>query len=516
VTAHWSNGCRLNRIAAFLPEYGASPVAEDQQSKIKIAFDKMILEISEYVFKKGNKPYKDSAGVDKDIKVINKYLKRMSEGAWSDDHAEFRVDGLGYSEGSLPNLSSHITTVLKFTCERMNPPLEILAVGTTPHEDFHHVFWKKDREAWQKHYRNEKKKSEGKKKGFRRVIVVGNLRTGEWNTEIMRGIRSMARELEIELIDEMRRDWLKKDGLNFDPNPISTIVDQIVINPEEASILIRNGDHNDLVSNIRLLDGKGFHVISTGFAHGIIKQNLHKIGELLADRCLKDQEKFLKNSGEGYLLIVHRYPDAENTTAIQKMQDSFLTTLADRKAKFTRADFPVTPYYGLNYNLMRHEYRGFLDKTLAIHGENRIAAIFAPDESYGLAALHTFEGEDTNLCRVYCERHVRSMLEIPLIEGGRQIHAACGMEPYYFGRYALRAAADRKEIYDEAQPVLLTRQDIEDYNLTSPDRIPPFFRNFDVHFNERRYAWHDWMEDYCVTNFGPTLFEARKAWKPME
>ena len=483
-------------------------MSREELTPLKSEFDLVRFWIDTFVKDRGDQPFAP------DIKryewTIKDYLDCISKAEWSEGPVVFDVQVGGYGDSSLPPLVSDINKILKAACQVISPG-RLMAVGTAGGMRRHRLYWKID------------KSPPSKRPGFKRILVVGNLRTGEWNHDIMRGVRSMARELDIELIDRMQRNWLRSPDSNGDQIPITTIAREVGIDPMLDSILVRNRDHNELAGNVSNLRKEGYHVVTTGYTTGAIKQNLSMVGILLADQCIQDQRELQPGVdivGEGYQIIVHKHPESEiNTTAINEMQQAFCARLEDRtKSKFKVTEFKQTPYYGLHYDRMLKLYSTFL-KDSKKSGEGRIAGIFVPDESYGLAALHAFSGEPDGLYRVYCERLARSLLETSLMGKehlypacGKKLYAACGLEPYFFGRYALRAATQKKDSFEPAEPVLITADDIRRWDITSPDRIPPFFRNFDVQYNEEKYAWYDWMKGYCKSSYGPNLFKNKEPW----
>ena len=110
--------------------------------------------------------------------------------------------------------------------------------------------------------------------------------------------------------------------------------------------------------------------------------------------------------------------------------------------------------------------------------------------------------------RVYTEIMTQGTL-LRLADPRSQLFAVCGTDPYYHGRYAVRAAAYRESAeveHKHIEPILITKQIALQQAIFSSDRIPAFFDGRDVQLNQSQYAWPRWMRGRCPYSYGPDLF----------
>jgi hypothetical protein len=99
-----------------------------------------------------------------------------------------------------------------------------------------------------------------------------------------------------------------------------------------------------------------------------------------------------------------------------------------------------------------------------------------------------------------------------MCEHNSKLMAACGVDGYYYGRYAVRAASYRPVLQPvKIKPFLITQRAALHDKLFSTDRIPSDFEGHDVHLNDQRYAWASWMKVRCPGSYGPDMLSTSKS-----
>jgi hypothetical protein len=95
-----------------------------------------------------------------------------------------------------------------------------------------------------------------------------------------------------------------------------------------------------------------------------------------------------------------------------------------------------------------------------------------------------------------------------LADSQNPLYAVCGTDPYFHGRYAVRAAAYRENAdveHKQIEPILITKRVALEQAIFSSDRIPAVFDGRDVQLNQAQYAWPVWMRARCPRGYGPDL-----------
>jgi hypothetical protein len=433
---------------------------------------------------------------------VIEFLECMGTATWDAGEPIFdiRLDMRfkNYGDGTLSALMTDVKKYLKLACDELNVG-RVMEVGKIRGTARFRVRWAKTQDITAVPHRDIG--------AFERIVVIGNLRAGGLHANVMRGIHSMSNELGIDLDDRMRRGWFDKRKIDQEPNPLSVIVREGKLNPDVDSILVRNSDPFMLRGNIDLLRREGFHVVTTGFATGTIRQDNALAGAMLANLCIDDQRRYNNDQmpiGSNCIIVMHQYPDFTDNEMIMAMQDSFRSTIL-HMSKFKIINFhPPLSYRDARFEEILNHYHKFLRRICKNHDGLELAAILVPDETFANAALHAVSTRHHHkTCRVYGQRLVRNMLEA-CSSLDSPFHGTCGSEPYYFGRYAARAASCRATSpLPEVPPVLITKADALDHDMVSADRIQAVHHGFDVQCNGERYAWYPWMKSRCPRSYGP-------------
>jgi hypothetical protein len=341
-----------------------------------------------------------------------------------------------------------------------------------------------------------------KQKPFSRIFVVGNLWPTEFAAEFMRGAYSMARELNIELKDKRISQGSRGDGRGA--ILLRSLVESEHLEPEKDGIMIFSYNHNNNYTEIRHLMSINFVIVTTGYSNGIIRQDNVKLGSELARRCVEDEK-----SPGGRLVIVLDFGESPENEFYHR-QDALVTGLRDSGVFEVPDPVKVEPPRMAGYNDATKAAITAIEKQLAQHGREKIAAIFPRTESATKAAIRLISSSpsDHSHIRIYGERLLSSDLAI-LGDKDSPLWGVCGVDPYYYARFVVRAAScSWTKSSWEVPPVLVGKEDAtaDDKKIIDAERIPAYFPGIDVQLNHPDYAWDSWMRDRCPGSYGPDRY----------
>jgi hypothetical protein len=333
---------------------------------------------------------------------------------------------------------------------------------------------------------------------FQRIVVVNKLWDTEYTTSFDRGLHAQADELGIRIDD--RRNY----------QSMEYILDiRHDLDPNKDSILVYFGNNLRIGSDVTtLMEDFNFHVVTTAGEIGDIRQDSFSLGKKLAKQCLEDDSLLYpetENPSKRYVLVVdYSQPDAHEVRLRKRGIDTQFRTYIDIN-RLEKLDVFVD--CGRPYNERTGETIAAIRQAIELEGPENIAAIFPRTERATLAAVRMIENEENKEryrhIRVYGEWLASTHLAL-LKEKSSPLYACCCTDPYYFARYAVRAASCRwPQPLPVIKPVLITKQNAEMHLINSTARIPEFFLDQDVRLNSPEYGWSEWMRSCCAGTYGP-------------
>jgi hypothetical protein len=332
---------------------------------------------------------------------------------------------------------------------------------------------------------------------FSRVAVFGKFWAAEFSAEVMRGITSMARELGLELADMRTSKPIKDCG----PDYLIGCAD--AFDPQDTAILVIFDNSDQVAEQSEHLRNQGFYVIAIGHRQRALAIDNTELGKRLAEQCVADHTDLKTKSkrvaclfrlaeerdsiAHDYIIRTHGIKRELMQSGLFEIQDT-VTLAIDHPPQDT---FP-------------HAIAAVEEALGQINGKHATALFPRLDAFTKIAIRFVYANRAFAKTRIYGEKLLPRDLAI-LSDPESPLAAVCGVDPYYYGRYALRAASSRRELanFPKVPPVLITKQDAVEQLIFSADRIPANFKGCDVRLNGRPFAWFDWMRERCPGSFGP-------------
>ena len=431
-------------------------------------------------------------------KQIISYVKSFCEQEWpshgnpalAQELLEKKIMGTLASETSITN------TCFKYICEKLGPEV-------FPQKVFIHLH-KEEKTCsfqWRELQPGRSPKSKHKnppENVFGRIVVVNRLWDTEFTASFDRGIHSQADEFGIEIED-------RRENRSF-----TDMKELYELNPSRDSVLVYYGNNNRLGSDLNtFIEKQNLHIVTTGGNNGLIKQDCGRIGSLLAEQCIVDEMTFLPNgtTSERVVLVVD-FPNQDDAHEVRLRKlgidahFKYHNKLENLILSFVNVDCRPP------YNERSDEIVAAVQKRIEDLGGDRVAAIFPRTEKGTLATLEMLtRRDDCQAIRVYGEWLASSHLAI-LRQEGSHLYASCCSDPYYFARYAVRAASYRwpgpSQKAMPVMPILINKVDAMRFSINSNARIPEYLNGQDVRLNGSIYAWADWMKSRCAAAYGPS------------
>jgi len=159
-----------------------------------------------------------------------------------------------------------------------------------------------------------------------------------------------------------------------------------------------------------------------------------------------------------------------------------------------------------------------IEQAVEDDGEHKIVAIFGRSHQITLGAIKAVKkckrGPESEFpIRVFGENITTDLL-VSLNDSTDPLEAICSADPYYMGRYIVRAALNQLQehngkaisrLYPKVPPLLITKPVVmKNGSLFTIDRLPDVYNAVDVMLDSEQFSWHDWMIDHCPSTFGPS------------
>lgn len=337
---------------------------------------------------------------------------------------------------------------------------------------------------------------------FKRIVLVNRVWDTEFTASFDRGLHSQADELGIKIED--RREYTSRADM------LNSLGD---LDPHRDSVIVYYGNNNRISADIKILKNKiGLHVVTTGSNIGTIRQDCEELGSRLAEQCIKDELELYPQAErtDRIVLVVDFF--SQNDAHEVRLRKSGIDSCFEHNKAFNHdktldQSFAVV-YCEPPYNERVAETLEEIEKQIDNYGVDRIAAIFPRTENATVATVEMLaKCKDANKIRVYGEWLASSHLII-LRRENSPLFASCCTDPYYFARYAIRAASQRwPNPLPPITPVLVTKKQAKEYSINSSAKIPEFLNGQDVRLNGSEYGWSDWMEHCCAGTYGPSRFK---------
>jgi DNA-binding LacI/PurR family transcriptional regulator len=349
----------------------------------------------------------------------------------------------------------------------------------------------------------------------RRVIVLGRLLKTLFSTDLMRGARSMARELGADLDD--RRTWTDAEMINkindltvHDSRETDAIVFYFVQRTREIATIAVGLDGYTII-HAGLDDIKS---ISIDY-----KKSAQKLAEHLLLRC-EPNETTPRSK-----VVLLQFVGLEESHPLRVREGVY-------HYFFTKSGRFQVETLDLEYDF-KHDStnaKGFeqIDTCIENDHAHEIVAILGRSHRITLEVIKLVQekhkrGPQSDFpIRVFGENITTDLLD-SLNDETDPLEAICSADPYYMGRYIVRAALTELESrthksridYPPVPPVLITKDIVlSNGTLFTIDRLPDVLTSEDVRLDHEQFAWPAWMRGRCPSSYGPLFYDASRKSHP--
>jgi hypothetical protein len=342
----------------------------------------------------------------------------------------------------------------------------------------------------------------------RRVWVILSRWWDECIDEFLRGMSAMVEQLGIGLCV---RPVDRPDDI---PGEIEGIVDHHTMIEETASIVVLLGNTSELkqteevrraIRTAKEQNEGNLFLTTVGREYADLHLDNEKIGEFLAERMLEDLAKAGRLDGEGTIAIFGT-TEKDSTDPFKARRRSFRNTVTQQAKEVGKPGFGhrlempdmlnVDP--GLMFDPMASwKVRDQLKKFLSRPEGHKVRAVYTQTLLFTLgAALAIQDVGRADLGRedgifLYAEYISPSLLRW-LRDEKWPLAAICGVDPYHYGRLALRAAYLRSREQPnqiEIPPILISREMVSGpRRLTYMIDLPRLFPDRDIRLEEIHIA----------------------------
>jgi hypothetical protein len=336
---------------------------------------------------------------------------------------------------------------------------------------------------------------------YKRIAVLGKFHKDNHSIHFMRGVHSMARELGITVIDRRgeasAREEYHNQGIDRFLNNRGDSLD-----PRRDSIIMHFEDPDWASILINAFENLGFHIITTGYRAGDITAKHTALAEMLAEQAIRD-EREAKHTARRKALVVTF--SSKSSGHVYTIRQDAITHLIDKSGCLYSdfLDLKFDPFVEGKLVDAKRKFARQLGEKLG----NDVAAIFGRTDQITAEVTDIVARQGLPI-KVYTEIMTQGTL-LRLADSDNPLYAVCGTDPYFHGRYAVRAAAYRENAdveHKQIEPILITKRVALEQAIFSSDRIPAVFDGRDVQLNQAQYAWPTWMKSRCPCSFGPELF----------
>lgn len=335
---------------------------------------------------------------------------------------------------------------------------------------------------------------------YKRIAVLGKFHKDNHAIHFMRGVHSMARELGITIIDRRGEVTAREQYRNQE-------IDRFLkdrgdsLDPRRDSILMHFEDPDSASTLINTLQKLEFHIIMTGYRAGDITVNHAELAERLAIQAIRDHRN--GNATKKRKALVIAFSDKSSGHVYTIRQDAITHRIDKSDCLYSEIlDLKFDPFIDGSLVEAKRKFARLLGERLS----GDVAAVFGRTDQITAEAADIVAKLKLST-KVYTEIITQGTL-LRLADPQNQVHAVCGSDPYFHGRYAVRAAAYRENSdveHKQIDPILITKHVALDQAIFSSDRIPSFFDDRDVQLNQDQYAWRPWMRIRCPCSYGPDL-----------
>lgn len=323
---------------------------------------------------------------------------------------------------------------------------------------------------------------------LKRVVVVGKVWLTEAAADFMAGANDMARHLGVELVDSRGDERLdgQPDAATRSPGKtllkrVEELKKEIGLRADQDAILDMFDLANKLKNHATDLKVEGFHVVTTS-ASGTVRKEDGITGRKLADQFLQDHK-----TQKGGVVLVVRFGWTGDDKSFGQRGDAMVAQIEKTgrfKVRFLDLKEDEPP--------MREAAIQATELLLAeIENHTPIVAVFPRSEVVTGKVIGFIRRKNLSI-RVYSERLLATDLRL-LAMPGSPLEAVCGVSFYSYGRYALRVAAYRWPFDmapNEAQPILVTREEALKKKICSLDRLFSQMADQDPELEDSKFCWH--------------------------
>jgi hypothetical protein len=335
------------------------------------------------------------------------------------------------------------------------------------------------------------------KRDFSTIAIFGELIAVEFSAEFIRGAYSMARELDIQISDLRTSKTLCDMGDDF------LIQAAGKLDHTTTSILIPFDNTEHTAEQADHLKKQHFHVVGIGHRQRALSIDNDTLARSLAGQCNADHQAGKANGKRTvyFLQLRRRVSSRDYVIRTPGLKRALLSSGLFDVQEIIVAQSQVPPHDGSPRVIAS------VEDALQKIDPSRAAALFPRIDPFTKMAIRWIAAnEPYRHIKVYGEKLLSRDLAM-LSDPESPLAAVCGVDPYHYGRYAVRAASMRLGgvKLPELPPVLITKREAAERHICMIDRVPANFKGCDLKLHGPAFAWFDWMRECCPSSFGPDL-----------